>query len=52
MNNNVNEAGSLPLSPPTRIGRPRNATGVGQGGSRGSPRIYLPRQNNNVGLLV
>ena len=23
-----------------------------QGGSNGSPRMYLPRQNNNVGLLV
>jgi hypothetical protein len=23
-----------------------------QGGSRGAPRMYLPRQNNNVGLLV
>ena len=23
-----------------------------QGGSSGSPRMYLPRQNNNVGLLV
>ncbi len=50
--NNVSGAGSPPLSSLARIGRPRNATGVGQGGSKGSPRMYLPRQNNKVGLFV
>ena len=43
------------MSDAIAVGRSRSPFAVPasrQGGSSGSPRMYLPRQNNNVGLLV